>query len=130
VADKAGYWLDLCDDNMISAKCLLKGKRYLDAAFFCHLTAEKALKAAVEQNTGETPPKIHKLKMLADKGGVLGRLSEEQLAFLDELEPFNIEARYPEYKATVAQTLNKERMAKIYKETGAFLCWIKKELGR
>jgi len=52
--NKVEYWLNLCDDNMISAKWLLKGDRYLDTAFFCHQITEKALKAVVANVTGET----------------------------------------------------------------------------
>jgi hypothetical protein len=39
-----------------------------------------------------------------------------------------IEARYPEYKARIAKTLTDEITARIYKETGEFLCWIKEKL--
>ena len=125
---KVEYWLNLCDDNFISAKILLNGNRFLDTAFFCHQITEKALKAVVEHNTDESPPKIHDLKKLAVKGGIFDSLSESQIEFLKELEPFNIEARYPEYKANIAKTLNKERTEKIYKETEAFLCWVKQKL--
>jgi hypothetical protein len=33
MSDKVDYWLALCDENVKSAKILLKGKQYLDAGF-------------------------------------------------------------------------------------------------
>lgn len=46
----------------------------------------------------EVPLKIHSLSRLAERTGLDKQLSEEQLAFIDKLEPLNIEARYPSYK--------------------------------
>jgi HEPN domain-containing protein len=128
VLDKVQYWLELCDDNLITAKWLLEGKRYLDMAFFCHQITEKALKAVVASISEEAPPKIHDLKKLAKLGKILDNFSEEQLAFLVELDPFNIEARYPDYKANIAKTLTLEKCERIIKETEGFLCWIKQQL--
>jgi HEPN domain-containing protein len=99
-------------------------------AFFCHQITEKALKAVVANVVGETPPKIHDLKKLAKQGNILNRISDKQLAFLVELDPFNIEARYPDYKAKIEETLTDEKCGRILKETEDFLCWIKKELGQ
>ena len=59
--NKVEYWLDLAADDVLSAKTLLDGKRYLHAGFFCHLIAEKALKAVIANATSEIPPYIHNL---------------------------------------------------------------------
>jgi len=128
--DKVQYWLDMADDDMITVKVLLKSERFLYAGFFCHLIAEKALKAVVENNTGEIPPKIHDLEKLAKRGNIDDKLSEEQILFLNELMPLHIEGRYPEYKANIEKTLNAEKCAEILKKTEDFLCWIKNELER
>ena len=45
----------------------------------------------------EVPLKIHSLSRL-ERNGIDKQLSEEQLDFIDKLEPLNIEARYPSYK--------------------------------
>ena len=128
--DKVEYWLDLCDEDMTTAKWLLQGKRLLHMAFFCHQIAEKALKAVVTNVAGEVPPKIHDLKKLAQQGNVFDNFSEKQLVFLVELDPFNIEARYPDYKAKIEEMLTEEKCKRILKETENFLCWIRNELGR
>ena len=74
--DRADSWLNMCDEDLITAKWLLDGKRLLPMGFFCHLIAEKALKAVVTHNTGEIPPKTHDLTKLAERGGIYGDLSE------------------------------------------------------
>jgi HEPN domain-containing protein len=128
--DKVEYWLELADDDMPVAKLLIEGKKYLHAGFFCHLIAEKALKAVVANVTAEIPPKTHDLLKLANRGGITDELSEQQLSLLDELSPLQIEARYPEYKARMASVLTEEKTAAILKETEDFLCWVKRKLGK
>ena len=128
--DKVDYWIDLADDDVSAANLLLSGKKNMQAGFFCHLVAEKALKAIIASNSPEPPPKTHDLTKLAQRGGILSDLSEEQLNLLDELNPLNIEARYPDYKASIAKILTAEKTASILNETEAFLCWIKQRLGK
>jgi len=128
--DKVEYWLDLCDDDLAVADILLKSLKFLHMAFFCHLISEKALKAVIAHNTGETVPKIHKLKKLAAIGEIFDNLSQEQLKFLDRLMPFHVDGRYPEHKQAISKTLNEQNCKEILQETEDFLCWIKKKLGK
>jgi HEPN domain-containing protein len=121
-------WLDLCDDNLLTAKALFESKRYLHMGFFCHQIAEKALKAVVAQRTGELPPRIHDLDRLAVLGEIHDNFSEEQLVLLKRLEPLQIEARYPEYKKKIMLTLTPAICMQLLKETEEFLCWIKQQL--
>ena len=126
--DKVEYWLDLADDDIPVAKILLNEKKCLHAGFFCHLIAEKALKAMVASVTSEIPPKIHDLAKLAELGGIFDDLTEQQHNLLKDLSPLQIEARYPEYKERIAKKLTPETTAKLFRETEDFLCWIKKKL--
>jgi HEPN domain-containing protein len=130
MADKVQYWLDLCDEDKTVADLLLKGGKYLQTGFFCHLIAEKALKAVIASNTAEAPPKIHDLHKLAKYGKLYNDLSERQLSLFKELMPLHVDGRYPEYKANIAKTLTAEKCAKILEETEDFLCWTKKRLGK
>ena len=127
MSSKADYWLAMCDD-LITAKAMLDARRLLWMGFICHLVAEKAFKAVMTEKTNEVPPKIHDLRTLAKRSGLLGDLSDEQQDLLEQLNPLQIEARYPEYKDKIATTLTLDKCQKIYSETEAFLCWIKQRL--
>ena len=96
--------------------------------FFCHLIAEKALKAVIAHKTGELPPRIHDLIKLAAMGNVFGSMSDEQKQLLHTLNPLQIEARYPEYKKRIAVTLSPVHCKELLNETEEFLCWIKQQL--
>jgi len=128
--NKTDYWLATCDDDLITAKAMLDAKRLLWAGFVCHLVVEKALKAVITEKIGEIPPKIHDLKALAKRGGIIDSLSDKQLDLLELLIPLNIEARYPEYKEKMSKTLTFEKCQQLYDETEEFVCWIKQLLGR
>ena len=127
--EKVKYWLDLADDDLGAAKSLLKSKYFLHTGFLCHLTIEKALKAVITNNTNQIPPKIHDLQKLANRGGLLDKLNDQQLKFMDDLMPLQIEGRYPEYKEKISQLLTDEYCKNMIKETESLLCWIKQLSG-
>lgn len=126
--DKVKYWLDLCCDDLATAKVLFEKERLLHMGFFCHLIAEKALKAVISNKTNAIPPKIHDLQRLARLGGIFEKLSIKQFNLIDRLTPLQIEARYPEHKEKIAKFLTKEYCQKLLIDTEEFLCWIKKLL--
>ena len=126
--EKVKYWLDLATTDLGAAKAMLKSKYYLHVGFMCHLTIEKSLKAAITHFTDEIPPKIHQLVKLATKANLHEKMSEEQRELLRELNPLNIEGRYPEYKEGMAQTLNNDKCVQLIERTEDLLCWIKQQL--
>ena len=126
--DKTLYWLELCDDDLVTAKALLNSKRLLHMGFFCHMIVEKSLKAVIAERTGEIPPKIHDLRRLAVLSGVLEQLSEEQRTLIDKVSPLQVEARYPEHKNEISSMLTAEYCKQLMTETEGFLCWIKQQL--
>jgi len=125
--EKCEYWLELADDDLLTAKALLKTKRLLFCGFVCHLIIEKAFKAVIAKRTKEMPPKTHDLPKLAQKGGLYDELSPEHLALLDKLKNLQIEARYPSYKDAIYHSLTFKYCDKLVKETEELLCWIKQE---
>ena len=128
MSERTEYWLELCDDDLLTAKMLFKTKRYLHMGFFCHMIAEKALKAVIAHKTGEVPPRIHDLDRLAFLGGISEDLSEEHLMLLDKLTPLQIEARYPEYKKRIMHTLTPTVCKQLLQQSEELLCWIKQQL--
>ena len=65
----------------------------------------------------EPPLKIHSLSRLAEKSGLDKDMSEEQTDFIDELEPLNIEARYPSYMERVMRSLSHYRCMVLIEQT-------------
>ncbi len=128
VHDRVEYWLDLAEEDISVVELLLNGQNYIQAGFFFHLIVEKALKALIASLTDEIPPKIHDLAKLAERGSVLDELSEKQMNLLKELNPLNIDARYPEHKERIRSVLTRERATKLFEETEEFLCWIGRRL--
>ena len=126
--DKVTYWIELCDDDIPVARNLLKSKDYLWMAFICHLIVEKSIKAIIADRTAEEPKRIHDLAKLAEQANLVVELSDEQMDFLEELTPYNIEARYPTYKKKMASKLSPEYCASILTRTEEYLCWIKQKL--
>lgn len=125
---KVTYWIDMSDYDLETAKAMLTTGRYLYVGFMCHQTIEKIFKAYWANNLEETPLKIHSLSRLAEKVGLYGQLSDEQLDFIDRLEPLNIEARYPSYKDRLMKSLTKDYCEKLLEETEYLQLWIKNKL--
>lgn len=125
---KSQYWIDTAQYDIDTAKAMLETKRYLYVGFMCHQTIEKALKAIISKDEAATPPKIHHLPKLATIAAIFDLMAEEQQDFLHELNPLNIESRYPSYKEDVTTTLNDEVCKGIIRRTEVLLCWIEQQL--
>ncbi|MDR1299035.1 MAG: HEPN domain-containing protein [Oscillospiraceae bacterium] len=130
MGNRAKAWLGIADDDLDTAKSLLKGKKYRYIGFMCQQAVEKALKAIIQISCAENeiPPKIHHLVRLANMAGVAEELSDEQKNLIDNINPMSIEARYPEYKDRVLEGVTAEDCKQFVEQTEEFLCWIKKRL--
>lgn len=126
--DKQRYWIELAEYDLVTAKVMLDGKRYLYVGFMCHQSIEKVLKGYYVGVKEGTPPYTHNLTILANESGVYNFLSEEQKDLVDTLQPLNIEARYPTHKEKLMKSLSEERCKGILKETEELFLWIKKKL--
>ena len=126
--DKVTYWIEMSDYDFDTAKAMLETKRYLYVAFMCHQTIEKILKAYWSRVLEEPPLKVHSLSRLAEKSGLDKDMSEEQMDFIDELEPLNIEARYPSYKERLMKSLTPDRCKELIEQTDKLRIWIKSKL--
>ena len=125
---KATYWIEMSDYDFDTAKAMLETGRYLYVGFMCHQVIEKALKAYWSETLEEPPLKIHTLSRLAERTSLNAAMSEDQLDFIDILEPLNIEARYPSYKERLMSSLNSERCKELIHNTDKLRIWIKSKL--
>jgi HEPN domain-containing protein len=126
--DKISYWIELSDYDLETASAMLKSTRYLYVGFMCHQTIEKMLKGYYAFKQDEVPPFTHNLAFLIEKSMLTSQLTEEQKDFVDELEPLNIEARYPEYKERLLKQLTAEKCREILAKTTELQQWIKQKL--
>ena len=128
--DRVTYWIEMSDYDFDTANAMLETKRYLYVAFMCHQTIEKILKAYWSKVMKEPPLKIHHLSRLAAQSGLINELREEQLNFIDVLEPLNIEARYPSCKEQLMRVLTPDYCRLLLSQTNELRLWIKDKLSK
>ena len=125
--EKVQYWLDIVVDDLDLAEFLCQSRRWLYATFMCHQVIEKMLKAYWTATRDDVPPYIHEHKRLAELCGLYSQMSDEQRDFLQEIRPMNIEARYPDYKRSIANTLGEDKTRQIVEQTKQMQQWILQE---
>lgn len=100
------YWLDGAAHDLDAAESLFSSGKFDWCLFLGHLVLEKTLKALIVAKTDIKPPKTHNLLKLVELVGL--SLSEEQSVFFDEVNDFNLETRYPDYKNAFYRRCTKE----------------------
>lgn len=126
--DKVQYWLDLADYDFETAEAMQRSKRFLYVGFMCHQTIEKVFKAYFTSLTNDVPPFSHNLSYLAKKGDFYNDFDEAQQDFIDQIEPLNIEARYPSDKERLLRSLSEQKCQEILQKTKELQTWIKMKL--
>jgi len=126
--EKVKYWIDLSDYDLETAEAMLKSKRFLYVGFMCHQTIEKVFKAYFTFLKSDVAPYSHSLSYLAKKGDFYELFSEEQKDFIDQIEPLNIEARYPSHKERLLKSLTENKCMEIIGKTKELQEWIKGKL--
>ena len=99
------HWIERSQYDLDTAKVMLDTGRYLYVAYMCQQTVEKMLKAISAQQGKENFP-IHNLNRLAEISLIDGELNAAKFNFLAELTPYNIEARYGDYKESLSEIIN------------------------
>jgi HEPN domain-containing protein len=128
MTEKIKYWIELSDYDLETAIAMLKSKRYLYVGFMCHQAIEKIFKAYFTYLRSDIAPFSHSLSYIAKKGGFYNKFSEDQKDFIDQIEPLNIEARYPSYKERLLKSLTENKCKEIISSTKELQEWIKKRL--
>ncbi len=120
------YWTDSAEDDIKTVEALWESKRYQHCLFFCHLVVEKALKAHVVKATGEQALPVHNLIRLARDAGI--KLPPEKEADLEEINTYNIRARYSDYKLRFYKKATREYTQRWYKRSLEVFQWLKEQL--
>ena len=105
--DYIKYWIKTSEDDLSSMESTFDSGTYDWSLFIGHLSLEKILKALwVKNNASDIPPKTHNLKKIADEAKY--PVSEEEAILFLEINDFNLEARYPDYKFDFHKKCTKE----------------------
>ncbi len=125
---KIQYWLELSDYDLETAEAMLQSRRFLYVGFMCHQSIEKIFKAYYTRLKADTAPYSHSLSYLAKKGDFYSEFTDFQKDFIDQIEPLNIEARYPSHKEKLLRSLSEEKCKEIILKTKNLQQWIKMKL--
>ncbi|MFO8113691.1 MAG: HEPN domain-containing protein [Desulfosalsimonadaceae bacterium] len=121
------YWLDSAQHDLEAAENLFFAAKYDWSLFLGHLVLEKALKAAyVLAHENELPPKTHNLVRLIQSTSI--PVDEEMIFWLDQVNDFHLEARYPDYKNEFYKTCSFEFAEKHFSKIKETFSWIKSHL--
>jgi HEPN domain-containing protein len=117
------HWVERSKYDLDTAKAMLDTGRYLYVSYMCQQAIEKILKAIIAQQGKENFP-IHNLNRLAEISLIDSELNSEQFNFLAELTPYNIEARYGDYKESLSEIINDKKAQKVYEKTLEIHEWL------
>jgi HEPN domain-containing protein len=119
--------VESAEHDLDSAESLFAAGKYDWSLFIGHLVLEKILKALyVQDNQNQLPPKTQNLVKLAENTNIV--LSADQKFFLDEVNDFNLEVRYPEYRHEFYKKCTKDFAAHYFVKIKDIFKWIKSHL--
>lgn len=117
------YWRTGAIEDCEVAKQLIESNKIRHGLFFLHMSLEKILKAHICRNINDVAPRTHNLVRLAELSGIVFDL--KQMDLLSEINPFNIEGRYPEVWGAVPSRKEAEMLRERTKE---LFEWLKNQL--
>ena len=128
VEEKIQYWSELSDNDLKVAHTLLKGKHYLYVGFMCHQVIEKIFKAYYTKLKTDAPPFSHDLRYIAIAADFWKDLSDVQQSQIITLLPLQMEARYPEYKNRIAQSLTATKCKELIEQVKHLQLWTAEQI--
>ncbi len=91
----------------------MEGNKNVEALFMFCLAIEKYVKANwVNDNIDNIPPRIHDLQSVYSQTDI--ELEPDLVDFLDTINRWNIEGRYPDYKFSLYKLATKEYISRQF----------------
>jgi HEPN domain-containing protein len=101
------YWINQSKMDWDRAYFIIEKEDFVFGLFCVHLSLEKICKAIwVKQNNEKYPPRSHDLKYLLADTDI--ELTASQSRFIDDIQRYQIEGRYPDYKQLIYKYTTKE----------------------
>ncbi|MFZ1677516.1 MAG: HEPN domain-containing protein [Saprospiraceae bacterium] len=105
--DHINYWTKTGQDSWDAGVYLLEGRKNVEALFMFCLAVEKWLKANwILDNIDNNAPRIHDLQSIYSQTDF--ELTPDLIDFLDTINRWNLEGRYPDYRFTLQKLATKE----------------------
>jgi HEPN domain-containing protein len=121
------YWETTAKKDWRAVQNLFKSKDYVHSLFWSHLVLEKLCKALwVKHHESNHPPRIHNLIYLIEN--IPLSADDTQRAFLEKMNTFQLEGRYPDYKYTLYKMCTKKFTEETLKEANKIRQWLLKAL--
>lgn len=120
------HWLESAKKDRQVAKILFENRRYHHCLFFCHLFLEKTLKALIVKKADQAPPWTHNLLKLARAAKL--SLSISLKKELQEINSFNIKARYNDVKLEFYKKATRKYTEKYLRRCQEIYQWFKKQI--
>ncbi len=117
------HWRKGSDEDFEVANQLINSNKIRHGLFFLHLSLEKILKAFICLHSNDIAPRLHNLVRLSELSGIA--FEEKDTNFLSEMNPFNIEGRYPELWGAIPSEKEAEE---LLAQTEEVLKWLKNQL--
>ena len=126
-SDYIAYWKQTALKDWDAVGHLFENGDYLHALFFAHLVLEKLIKGHfVQDNVSDFPPRTHNLLLLISQTMLVP--SAEQLRLLSQVNQFQIEGRYPDYKMTMFKIATENYTQNLLNEIQLLKEWLDNKL--
>lgn len=122
IEDLIKYWLKSAEEDHRVMQHLFDAGDYSYSLFFGHLVLEKTLKAYFVKINNEHAPYTHSLTYLSEKSNL--NLTSLQLSLLEEVNQFNLEARYPDKKFEFYKICTKDFTSSYIAKIEEFYKWL------
>ena len=116
------YWREHAQYDLDTAESLFVSGRFPYCLFMCHLAIEKILKSIIVTESQSHAPYTHNLIDLASKSSK--EFSPQQKSLIAELNEFNLEARYPDWKRDFYKTSTHEFTEAYLAKTKELFIWL------
>jgi HEPN domain-containing protein len=124
--EKFEYWHDIAQYDLETAQAMFAAGRWLYVVFLCQQAIEKLCKGLYLLFIDDDVPYIHDINSLitrfADK--LSESIDDDKRLLFAKLSAFYLNNRYPEYKARLSTSLNREEAQNILYESKEAFKWL------
>jgi HEPN domain-containing protein len=126
-SDYIEYWKITASKDWDAVGHLFKKGDNIHSLFFAHLVLEKLLKAhLVQDNKSNFPPRTHNLLLLVSK--TILNPSADQLRLMSQVNQFQIDTRYPDYKLNMYKIATKTYTQNLLDDIEKLKTWLESKL--